>query len=120
MKNAKSTESYALTLANINKVHCQNDYSCLRVRGYATYAKYTTHIYDNTSGLLLQTVNFDHTYTYKSHKGTGLDYYLVARSISECNAIRNSGYVITASEKSAMIGWRNVSNPDSADLLPWK
>ena len=120
MKNGGTTGSYSLTDADKTKVRDKNYYSCLRFRCYATYAKYTSRIYDNASGALLQTTNYDHTYTYKSNKGSGLDYYLVARSLSDCTAIKNSGYVGTSSERSAMSGWKSVSNPNSASILPWE
>ncbi|WP_290907237.1 hypothetical protein [Eubacterium sp.] len=119
VKNGGTTGSYALSDSEINLVKNKGYYSCLRFKCYATYAKYTSKVYDNTSGQLLQTINYDHTYTYKRNKGTGLDYYLVARTPSNCDAIRNSGYVGTSSERSSMVGWRNVSNPNSASLLPW-
>lgn len=115
-KGLKGT--YALDQDEMTKLKNKTHFSCLRMKGYVTYAKYTSNIYDNASGNLLTSVNFTHTYTYRSNKNAGLDYYLVVRTIPECDAIRKSGYVGTKNEIAYMSKWRNISNPKNASILP--
>lgn len=118
MKNAGTTGTYSLSSSDINKVHNSNYYSCLRVRGYMTWAQYTSKTYDNASGQLINTSSYTHTYTYKNNKSSGLDYYLVARSSSDCNSIKANNYLGTSGEMNAMSAWKTVTNPGSASIMP--
>lgn len=117
--NKATSGSYSLTSADKDLVVNHSHYSCLRMRGYLTWAKYTSKIYDNYTGDLVTTTSYEHTYTYRSNHGSGFDYYLVARSLSACTDIKNRSYVGTASEISSMATWRTVSNPATASISPW-
>ncbi len=110
--------SYALTASDLEKVNKKGYYSCLRMKAYLTKASYTAKIYDNASGALLSTSNYTHTYRYKRNKKSGIDYYLYARTTTQCNEIKKNKYVGTKSEKSAMnkTAWKKVSTKDS--VLP--
>ncbi len=118
MKNAGTTGSYSLSASDNDKVHNSSYYSCLRVRGYMTWAQYTSKTYDNASGQLINTSSYTHTYTYKNNKSSGLDYYLVARSSSACNTIKANNYLGTSAEINAMSAWKTVANPGKESVTP--
>lgn len=105
-----------LTPSDLKKVTSGTHYSCIRFKAYATWAKYSCKIYNNSSGNLIKTTTYTHTYTYKDSKNKGLDYYLVARTPKQLNEIKNSKYVGTSSEKKNMPSWRKVSS--SSSILP--
>lgn len=111
---------YALDNKEKNLVKNHNYFSCLKIKGYVTWAKYRSKIYDNASGKLLKTKTYTHSYIYKNNKTKGADYDLVVRSNKACKAIRKSGYVGTKKEKASMKPWKKVKNPTKASILPWK
>lgn len=78
-----------LTDAEKNRIKNNNCYSCIRLKGFSTWAKYSSKIYSNTTGSLLQTTSYTYTYTFKNNQKPGLDYH------------------------------HTVSNPSKASLLPW-
>lgn len=120
MKNTV-TGNYSLSPEDLNKGNNNNYYSCLRMRGYVTVAKYTSKIYDNATGEQISSSSFTHTYTYKSNKSRGLDYSLVARSKTQCNEIIANKYVGTNAEKKSIdaVAWKTEPKPATAPIQTW-
>ncbi len=114
--NGTGTGVISLTESEKSKVKSGSYYSCIRFKGYATWAKYSCKIYSNTSGELISTTSYTYTYTYKNNKNKGLDYYLEVRTVDQLNEIKNNKYIGTSSEKSSMPSWKNV--PSDSSILP--
>ena len=124
VSNATSVDgsgAFELTDAEKTKVKSGDYFSCLRARGYLTKATYSSKIYDNATGQLINTTTYTHTYTFgKNTDDTELNYYLVIRTSDQCEEIKDNSYLGTDSEKTAMnkTKWITVSNPSTASIVP--
>ncbi len=118
METSNSTKTYTLLPDEQQAVASGQSFSCLRFKGYTTYAEYSTKVYEY--GNLINSFTWNHTYIYNNNKEAGdLNYFAEARTSAQCNNIVNNGYVGTDLEKSNMKPWRIVSNPATDSISPW-
>lgn len=114
---SSGNELYSLTASEVELLD-EGYYSCIRLKGWSTWAKYSSKVYEY--GNLINSFTYEHTYTYKGGHSSGLDLYAEVRTPSQLSDISGNGYVGTSSEIQAMTGWTTVSNPETASIFPWQ